>query len=115
MIEVESEYADRRSAAAITRKMHRRRLEESPAVQHTGEGVGRSGRLIDVDPILRQDQHDEGGADGVENDLDGEYDDPALRQAVAAVFARRERSQRHRQEEYCAVQNWNEDRGASDG
>jgi len=61
-------------------------------------------------PILRQDQHDEGGADDVEHDLDREHDDPALRETVDAAFAGREGGQCDRQQEYRAVKDWNEDR-----
>lgn len=61
-------------------------------------------------PILRQDQHDERGADKVEHDLDREHNDPATREAMDAVAAGRERRQRHRKEEGGAVQHGNEDR-----
>ncbi len=58
-------------------------LEKSAAVEQPGQRIGFRRRLVAVHgAVLGQDQHDEGGADHIEHDLDREYCDPSGRRGL---------------------------------
>ena len=82
------------------------RGHESAPVQHAGQLVDRRRILMDANrALLRQHQHDEGGADDVEHDLEREDRDPSAGQRNDPVVIRQHAGERNRAQEHqpCSI------------
>ena len=86
-----------------------RPFQEGAPVEQAGQAVGAGGAAVDVDVmVLDHQQHDEGGADGVDHDLEREHREPGLRQ-----HARQQGAHGERQQEDAGVQRGHHDRGGA--
>ncbi len=111
VIEVEDQHRDRLGAVRGLAGEFARGLDQAATVEQPGERVGQRRGLVHAQrPLLGQDQHDEGGADRVEQHLEDEDRDPAGRQRDQAALVRHETRERDRKQEHRAVQRRHEQR-----
>jgi hypothetical protein len=104
LVEIENEHTHGFEPRRIGLHHRGGRFEEAAAIEEAGQRIGRGRFLVAAHgAILGEDQDDEGGADDIKHDLDGEDRDPA-----GADAAHVERRQRHRQQKDRAVQHRHE-------
>ena len=78
MVEIEQQHRQRLVVLGLKRAQLQRVLQEGAAVEQAGQFVGGGGVAIDMQVVvLDHQQHDDGGAHGVEHDLQREHREPA--------------------------------------